>query len=586
MSFQYGSNAPDIRNPFKREGLLYVTSGIIILLIGVTALFVLRSQEGGQGQSSGWVHLVVCIILLLGGASYLGRGLLKMFRFYVGRGIPASLCKNEARSEKHVFEPNIAYQANSLDQMLAGRKNLTFFEPLTLLDRMLYSIYPNMIFLPYSMRNYLHIIVQNAGYSVIALLVFFLSLLSGSLGLTMFSQTSFSSWLGIALLVGLSALWAVSLLSVKRVHSPRLHLGSRLGIVWMILSSVLLPALGEALLRQGVEMPAAPFNPTLPLVVLFALMLALTAAAIVLAKYRSDLYDPVTEVSEFREHWQENVHPKDFFRSLDMELANIRYKEFPNRVYRELSPNLQMEGSMDKGSFAGDTIQETQPLYKEVTPPIWFKHWRMYTAVAGHSLVVLAALLLFVLNREYADGITFSAVLNGVYFPGLLFVFGGSALALAHLYWAEMHFTSYLIQFQGEGTYTESKISVGMAITDSTRSENTVVRTSFSPWLLVTRLVTSTQASSGSGNLAGPRYIMSMHKADDMLDHLTDKMKSFLNNRETIATALTPKDLQSIQTMFTINEAAPSKEQLKEPEGSSRINKIAAGADRDEERTE
>jgi len=586
MSFQYGSNAPDIKNPFKREGLLYVTSGIIILLIGVTALFVLRSQEGGQGQSSGWVHLVVCIILLLGGASYLGRGLLKMFRFYVGRGIPASLCKNEARSEKHVFEPNIAYQANSLDQMLAGRKNLTFFEPLTLLDRMLYSIYPNMIFLPYSMRNYLHIIIQNAGYSVIALLVFFLSLLSGSLGLTMFSQTSFSSWLGIALLVGLSALWAVSLLSVKRVHSPRLHLGSRLGIVWMILSSVLLPALGEALLRQGVEMPAAPFNPTLPLVVLFVLMLALTAAAIVLAKYRSDLYDPVTEVSEFREHWQENVHPKDFFRSLDMELANIRYKEFPNRVYRELSPNLQMEGSMDKGSFAGDTIQETQPLYKEVTPPIWFKHWRMYTAVAGHSLVVLAALLLFVLNREYADGITFSAVLNGVYFPGLLFVFGSSALALAHLYWAEMHFTSYLIQFQGEGTYTESKISVGMAITDSTRSENTVVRTSFSPWLLVTRLVTSTQASSGSGNLAGPRYIMSMHKADDMLDHLTDKMKLFLNSRETIATALTPKDLQSIQTMFTINEAAPSKEQLKEPEGSSRMNKIAAGADRDEERTE
>ncbi|MFE5321222.1 hypothetical protein ACFQ88_21185 [Paenibacillus sp. NPDC056579] len=585
MSFQYGSNAPDIKNPFKKEGLLYVASGIAILLIGITALFVLRSQIAGQAQSAGWIHLIICIVLLLGGGGYLTRGLLKMFRFYVGRGIPASLSKNEARSEKHVAEPNIAYHVNTLDQMLSGRKNVTFHEPVTLLDRMLYSIYPNFIFLPYSMRNYLHLVVQNAGYSIIALLIYFLSLLSGSLGLTKLSSTSFSGWLGIALLAGLSVLWVVNLLSVKRVNHPRLFRGSRLGIVWMTISAVLLPAVGELLLRQGIEPPAAPFNPTLPLILLFLFIPALTAAAIVLAKYRSDLYDPVTEVSEFREHWQENVHPKDFFRSLDMEFANIRYKEFPNRVYRELSPNLQMEGSMDKGSFVGDTIQETQPMYKEISEPPSSKHVRLYTAIAGHALVVLSALLLFVLNKQFSGDLTFQSLFNGVYFPGLLFLFGSSALTLAHIYWAEMHFTSYLIQFQGEGTYTESKISVGMAITDSTRSENTIVRTSFSPWLLVTKLVTSTQASSGSGNLSGPRYIMSMHKADDMMDHLTEKMKAFLGNRETIATALSPKDLQSMQTMFTINEAAPSKEQLRGSEGSS-INKIAGGAERNSDENE
>jgi hypothetical protein len=580
MTFQYGSNDPSIKNPFKREGILYLASGAIIVALGTISLFVLRNQMVETGQASGWLNLVICLILLVAGVAYVTKGLLQIFRFYVGRGIPSSISKNEARSEKHVVESGLVYQPEELDQMLTGRKNITFREPSTLLDRMVYSIFPKMLFLPYSMRNYLHVLVQNAGYSLIALLIYWLALLSSALGLTQLSQSSFSSWLGIGLACALLLLWLFNTLSVKHMHSIRLLSGNG-KIAWVILLSLLIPAIGEIVLRQGFVFPEAPISPALHLIALYLLIPVLAAASLTLSKLRSELYEPLTEVSEFREHWQENVHPKDFFRSLDMELANLRYKEFPNRIYRELSPNLNMEGSMDKGSFVGDTIQETQPIYEELAHTPLFQQLRLYTAIFGHLLVVLSAVLLFTMNRQHMDGLAWAQVFDGIYFPVLLWVFGSAAQALSHIYWGEMHFTSYLIHFQGEGTYSESKLSVGMAITDSTRSENTFVRTSFSPWLLVTRLMTSTQASSGTGNLAGPRFVTSMHKADDLLVHLVGKIRGYLGEREIIATTVSNKDLNAIQTIYAFNEAAPSKEATEKLDNPELKKSISRSGDDD-----
>jgi len=80
-------------------------------------------------------------------------------------------------------------------------------------------------------------------------------------------------------------------------------------------------------------------------------MLVTTLDALFMAKKRADMLDPRTEVSEYMDNWQENVHPKDIFISFDREMAKLRYKEMPNRIYCEMKPELIMEGSMDKGSF-------------------------------------------------------------------------------------------------------------------------------------------------------------------------------------------------------------------------------------------
>lgn len=562
MSFQFGSNSPDIKNPFKREGLLYLISGILIALIGVLSIMIMRKELGDDAAIAGWFQLIQSLLLLGVGTAFMTKGLLKLFRFYIGRGIPTSLSNNQARSEKHVFEPHAAYQDEHLDQMLAGRKNITFVEPNTLLDRMIFSIFPKMLFLPYSMRNFLHIVIHNTSYAYLALGAYFLSLLSGMLGLTSLTSSPVGTWLGVSLLIFVIALWLFNAPTLKKVNNNKLIIGNRLFLFLVPLISLVIPTVGELLVRQNIAIPVIDLQPGLPLAFIFVCITILTLVTIFISKTRSELYDPLTEVSEFREHWQENVHPQDFFRSLDMELASLRYKEFPNRVYRELMPTLQMEGSMDKGSFNGDTIQETQPIFEEIAYPPLLQQLRLWISVGGHLLVICGALFLFLLNQNIDSSVHFKDIFNELFYPIVLGLSGFSALLLAHMYWAEMHFTSYLIQFQGEGTYTESKVSVGMAITDSTRSENTIVRSSFSPWLLVTRLVTSTLAGSGSGNLSGPRYIISMHKADDLLSHLVQKTRGFVQNREIIANATSSKDFDTLKQIYAMNEAAPAKDTL------------------------
>jgi len=505
LSFHYGSDSPEIKNPFKQEGLVYLINGLLILFIGILSIVTLRGQIVKSGLATGWFSLTISLILLTLGIHLIAQGWLRRSRFYVGRGVPTSLSKNISRSEIDTSESEVYYDSGQIEQMLMGRKNITFIEPVTLFDRIIYSLYPNLIFLPYSMRNFLHIMVKNTGYSLIAFLVYIIAVLSGTIGLTLLTQSSFSDWLGIALCLFLIVTWLGSPISLKEANQKSLTQGKNSQIAWVIALAVLVPAIGELLLRQGINIPQSPFNPLLALIIFFALISLAFITGLTLAKLRADLANPTTEVSEFKDHWQENIHPQDFFRSLDMELANIRYREIPNRVYRELNPSLHMEGSMDKGNFDGDTIQETQPIFENISYPDLLRKFRFYITIIGHSLVTLTAFLLFF--NQGAIELNVNSLFLALFYPGVLWLFGTVILKSVHLYWGEMQFKSYLIQFRGEGTYTESKLSVGMAITDSTRSENTIVRTSYSPWLLLSQIVSSTQVKPGANSFSHARSL-------------------------------------------------------------------------------
>jgi len=94
----------------------------------------------------------------------------------------------------------------------------------------------------------------------------------------------------------------------------------------------------------------------------------------------------------------------------------------------------------------------------------------------------------------------------------LLKSFANLLTNVAHLFFAEIQFESLLVYFKCEGTFTESKISTGTGIHDSTRSENTLIRSSITPWIVVSRIITSTFAATGMKNLEHPRHILEMHK--------------------------------------------------------------------------
>ncbi|WP_411954004.1 hypothetical protein ACKXGF_12300 [Alkalibacillus sp. S2W] len=553
MDFQYGSDSLDIQNPFKKEGLYYIISGIIIAIIGILSVLTLRSQVLENGTISGWISVGVSLFILALGIQFLTKGFIRLSRFYVGRGVPTSLSDNKTKSEKNTVEPNAYYSSNALEQMLMGRKNTTFDEPTILFERAMYSILPNLLFLPHSMRNYIYILVRNTSLSLIGLMVFLIAYLSGSIGLTNLTQETLLGWLGVSLSLLLILIWFFNPLSLSKVNEKTLLKGTNTKIALIIVLAILVPVLLELGIREGVSIPTIPFNPSLFLIVSYLLIGVVFTVGIILAKQRSELSNPNTEVSESRDHWQENVHPKDFFRALDMEMADLRYKEIPNRVYRELNPNLNMEGSMDKGSFEGDTIQETQPIFEPFTYNESLQTSRFIASILGHVFVIVSALLFFMLshNRELTD---FMSIFNSFSYPLILLLFGMNLLTIAHLFWGEMLFKSNLIQFHGEGTYTESKLSVGMSITDSTRSENTVVRTSYSSWFLVSELITTIQARPGANTLNRARYIMTINRSDDLLQHLVNRIKGFLDEREMVATTNSELDDEAMSKIYSLND--------------------------------
>lgn len=293
----------------------------------------------------------------------------------------------------------------------------------------------------------------------------------------------------------------------------------------------------------------------LPIFLLFLFSISILGLAFFLSVNRLDILSPETAVSEYKDHVQASIHPKDFFRCFEIEMANNRYKELPNRVYKKRSPILKLEGSKNKGSFYGSTIQETQPIYKEEQLPEIAQKVRLYTAIAGRALFFISLLYLFIAIENLGHDITLNSLFNTLYYPIITALFSYYLIKIAHLFYAEILFSSYLVHFFTEGTYTESKVSSGMSVYDSNRSENTVVNTNATPWILVSEIVSSTFADSSTKNLEGNRYILEMYKADDFLDHLVHGFTNYLSNQKLIAGFSSNADIETSMNFHKLNEA-------------------------------
>jgi hypothetical protein len=301
-----------------------------------------------------------------------------------------------------------------------------------------------------------------------------------------------------------------------------------------------------------------------------------SALAFTLLKKRLDIVNPVTEVSELRENWQESVHPNEIFINLVM--ANRRYKEVPNRVYLELDSQLK-EQTDGKGGFKGEMIQEVQPRVKPMTLGGVFDKVRLTSLVMGNVLYIITSILTLFLAYQLIDiytlisteGIsTFSELLSATYLMSFLKLTLGAVHIIlvgflvksfarlltttAHLFFAEMQFESLLVYFKCEGTFTESKISTGTGIHDSTRSENTLVRSSTTPWVVVSRIISTSFAATGMKNLEHPRHILEMHKDDAQLEEIKNDVISFLKDRESIASITSERDLGNASQVHQLNQ--------------------------------
>lgn len=562
MAFEYGSDTLGIKNPFKFQGFVLTIRGLMVTVLGIIALLTVKELVASGAKVAGWLTLGMGVLLLGNGLVATGRGLFKIMRFFVGRGVPASLANNISKSESHVRENYIAYHDKELEQMLMGRKNLTFVEPQGWLARMIHSVMPRLLFMPYPIRTAAQQLSSGLLYTLLAFLCYGLAWFSGSTGLTEISNTPVLDWLSVVLAGFLFFIWLARRSPLKRVVQVSVSGAGTGGIVMMVVFSVFAPVALSYIHHDVTKLPELPISAGAYIATMTLLGFLAAAYGLVLTFFRASKADPKTEVSEFRNNWQESIHPQEIFINFEnIVMANRRYKEIPNRVYRDFDANLVEQGSNDKGKFSGEMIQETQPVFREIPVAAPFKMMRIIGTIAGESLLAFAAIM-FYLAIEPVTQITSApvAAIDALVYPTLIWIFGRIIANTAHIFWSEMHFESLIVLFQCNGTYSESKVSTGTSIHDSTRSENVVVRSSMTPWIVASRIVTSCFAESGSNNLEYYRRILEMHKADDELDLITGEMRSFLGNRETIA-GVNDKDLASAGAIFQVNQETRSMNQ-------------------------
>jgi len=606
MAYDFGSKGLGIGNPFKQEGLIRTIGGIVVAGIGLYSIFNVTDIIE-QDMTKAWVYAVVGLILLITGFKRAGSGLFQLFKFFVGRSVPTSLSYNLTKSETENAqierkENVLAYKAATLESMLMGRKNATFTEPLGWMGRFVHSIFPKLIFLPYPIRNISQEIISVLATTIVAFIAFGLTYFVSSSGLAGEAGHIIMPVFSLFILIYLVAAWrqaanAVSLNKVKQLNSA-----GAASVAKIISFSILFPVaigVGYHYVNKNIK-PDGEFYQVIDKVNLFSawpslltlLGLGTITAALVfyLVGIRSKQSSTETEVSEYRENLQESVHPNEIFINIEnIVLANRRYKEIPNRTYMNFDPVLK-EQSQGKGSFAGELLIETQPEFTSAVQPANYKMARLISTILAQVLIVIGGYLFFSFAPQISSGIEFfqyftsniegasRAANNGQLAPLQSLISDSSGLIVAfvstlffwqivttigrmlenfsHIFWAELRFNSLLMYMKTEGTFAESKVSTGMSIHDSTRSENVIVKSSITPWVVSSRINTSTFATSGANNVEMPRYVMSMSKNDDELNEIVTEIKAFLRARENIAGFSNTADLQHAENILKVNNAS------------------------------
>ncbi|MDA8137385.1 MAG: hypothetical protein M0036_01925 [Desulfobacteraceae bacterium] len=564
MAFEYGSTGLGIQNPFKKVGLIQAIRGAIVSAMGIYCLLMVKGLVETNHKIQGWLTMAAGVVLLAEGLTALGMGIFKIMRFFVGRSVPTSLSKNFAKSEAHMVESDVAYTSQQIEQMLQGRKNLTFTEPADWFARLIHTLLPKLILMPYIYRNMAQRVVKALAHTLIAFLCFALAWFSGTTGLSTINQTTILDWLALALTVYLIHTWLGIRQPLERALQRRSEATRVKDLVLYITVAIFLPFALLYVNNHLVKLPKLHMTPSHFIWVICFLGLVVSAVFFFLLLQRMHRIDALTEVSEYRDNWQESIHPQEMFIHFEsIVMANRRFKEVPNRVYREFDARLFEEGSNDKGHFKGEMIQETQPVFKELSHDKGFAIARTVLTVAGHSLLVLAACWLMrtvsslaaldTLGKGDAMGPVITASAGILMMGAILWTFGGIMANFALALWAEMQFESLIVYFNCQGTYTASKLSTGASIYDSTRSENTVVRSSLTPWIIACRVVTCSFAGSGTKNLEYARHIVEMHKADQDLKAIVGEIVDFMKSRQAIAGIGNQKDLDAASHIYQVN---------------------------------
>jgi len=509
LAYDYSSDNKrlELPNPFRVENMFLFACAAVTLLGGLTGLMWARAAIQSNTTRLGVAPLLVGVALLAAGLSFAVVAARRL-RFFFGRGRPRSLAPEVAIGASGNSQRADFYKA------MLRQGGLEYPEPQGALNGVLYHAVPRLITAPVVVQE----LAQRHFFNALSFLV---TLASFLLAWGLFGTAESRPLISIVYFV----FGAVVLLRpLASGNQARLGSGA---LIALIVAAIVGPVAANLL---GAALPSVRYSVTGQAG--FLLACALVAVVMILCALHAQLdASPQTERSCEQRTLSMNGPPAALITELDRSLQNDWVEKIPNRRYTRIEP--VTEGAAGAGRFAGELLEETQPMPMSGTAAVTLgsalqapRHsWLVMLDLYGTLLTVFGVVCALV----YVHGFDPSRVLHEGWGDTATIGYAAVCLAIAAFcfqsagaIWGRFNFESELVWVELQGTWQSSRIGTGNQLSSRLQTENDVVRVE-----AMTLRIWRARVESVVFGKDGPRQVTAMYATSREAARLADALEAF-----------------------------------------------------------
>ena len=518
----------DVPNPHHVENLFLAVGAAMLILSGFASLFLARARMPEPGHAAGWVALVAAVLTLFAGFT-LVTWILWQLRFYFGREQPNSLAPNMTPTQS-----GESVEARGITETM--RQNAFHYDvPVSGLDQLLYTWMPDLIFSPPPLQK----IARAQFRNMLAFAAILVSALIAVFGVSHPGQRSL-----VFMLYCVLGAWIL-------VRALRKDGGSSELSIPALIALAVAAVIGPVLL--GMVLPAdlpAPLGMSWAVLAALVVLGGIVATGLLLLSVLTQTLRPTTiSMTNYLEIVSFNGAPSQISLHFARTLQELWFEKIPNRRYIAVQP--QVAGA--RGSFTGETLEESQPLPTESSALtlqycLSSREYRYLVAIATLALLLIAGTSVMTLMAVLRWPAGAGDLVAGA---GLSFLLALFCLKSSQLLWRRFRFTSRLYWLELQGNFQESSVDFGNLVQDRFKSQKTVTNVED----MTLRLWVADVDSICYGR-DRPRFVVGMAGNSTESERLGRHLSQFARSQAVIVSPTSARDIERASQISDMNRAS------------------------------
>ena len=531
MAYDYSSDNKrlELPNPFRVENTFLFACAAITLVGGVVGLMWARAAIQAESLRLGVAPLLVGVSLLAAGLSFAVIAARRL-RFFFGRGRPRSLA------------PEVAIGATGNSQRADFYKTtlrqggLEYPEPQGALNGVLYHAVPRLITAPVVVQE----LAQRHFFNALSFVVTLASFL--------FAWGVFGTDATRPLISLVYFVFGAAVLLRPLVSGNQAKLGT-VSLIALVVAAIVGPVVAGLM---GAALPSVRYSVTSQ--AFFLLVCALVAVVLILCALHAQIdASPQTERSCEQRKLSMNGPPASLITELDRSLQNEWVEKIPNRRYTRIEP--VTEGAAGSGRFAGELLEETQPMPMPGTAAVTLdsalrtpRHsWLVMLDLYGTLLTIVGVVCALVYvhsfdpSRVLADGWGNTATIG---YAAVCLAIAAFCFQSAGAIWGRFNFESELVWVELLGTWQSSRIGTGNQLNSRLQTENDVVRVE-----AMTLRIWRARVESVVFGKDGLRQVTAMYATSQQAARLADDLEAFAGRQSVFVAPRAAEDRHRIDAL-------------------------------------